>query len=379
MSISRPRHFNEIKSEGGGITPEQASAITANTTKVGSQWSTAGNAIYYDDGNVGINTNVPGYPLVVINNYNNTETTNATPAITSDIIPPDVSLWGAKKYIGYNNDIGGTPAHPGQNLSREIKRECGILCEGGNIIATRNLASTANNNAQLIANGQGGYVVAFWGTLNSSDERIKYDIEDVNDSSALEKLRELKPKTYKYREDRAIQSGGRGTVYGFIAQEVKSVFPQGVRILGEEHVPNIQEVGVYSSANKTITFTNFDTSGIPTSGVIIVTPAKKEFACLDINYISIIDSHTIEVETDISEHCGAYDEENKEFIAGNNIYVEGCEVPDFHLLRKESIFTLATAALQEVDRQLQAEKVKTATLETTVADLVARITALENA
>ena len=79
-------------------------------------------------------------------------------------------------------------------------------------------------------------------------------------------------------------------------------------------------------------------------------------------------------------------EENEEFIAGNNIYVEGCEVPDFHLLRKESIFTLATAALQEVDRQLQAEKVKVATLQGTVAsqqaiinDLLTRVSALENA
>ena len=207
-----------------------------------------------------------------------------------------------------------------------------------------------------------------WNT-SDFDPTQSDDIEDINDSSALEKLRELKPKTYKYRHDKGLEFGGRGTVYGFIAQEVKSVFPQGVSILGEEHVPNIQEVGVYSSANKTITFTNFDTSGIPTSGVIRVVTAKNECEYLDINYISIIDSHTIEVETDISEHCGAYDEENNEFIAGNNIYVEGCQVPDFHLLKKESIFTLATAALQEVDRQLQAEKAKTATLETKVATL----------
>jgi len=50
------------------------------------------------------------------------------------------------------------------------------------------------------------------------------------------------------------------------------------------------------------------------------------------------------------------------------------------------IFTLSIAALQEVDKQLQAEKTKTATLETTVSsqqttinDLVTRIAALENA
>ena len=50
------------------------------------------------------------------------------------------------------------------------------------------------------------------------------------------------------------------------------------------------------------------------------------------------------------------------------------------------IFTLSIAALQEVDKQLQAEKTKTATLETTgssqqttINDLVTRIAALENA
>ena len=51
---------------------------------------------------------------------------------------------------------------------------------------------------------------------------------------------------------------------------------------------------------------------------------------------------------------------------------------DFVFLKKEAIWTVATSALQEVDRQLQAEKAKTATLETRVADLLARVQALEN-
>ena len=279
------------------------------------------------------------------------------------------------------NNLNNKTQSTGSWQNVDNKKETVIYAQGGNIMAGKEGGvPVGSGNYEPAAEdrwGTGGKVIAWWGTLNASDERIKYDIEDINDSSALEKLREIKPRTYKYRDDRALQSGGRGTVYGFIAQEVKSVFPQGVSILGEEHVPNIQEVGVYSSANKTITFTNFDTSGIPTSGVIKVITAKNECKYLNINYISIIDSHTIEVETDISEHCGAYDEENNEFIAGNNIYVEGCEVPDFHLLKKESIFTLATAALQEVDRQLQAEKAKTATLEAKTATLETKVATLE--
>ena len=56
------------------------------------------------------------------------------------------------------------------------------------------------------------------------------------------------------------------------------------------------------------------------------------------------------------------------------IVVYGEIVEDFHCLNKDSIFTVATAALQEVDRQLQTEKAKVATLETQLADVLQRLT-----
>ena len=91
---------------------------------------------------------------------------------------------------------------------------------------------------------------------------------------------------------------------------------------------------------------------------------------------------------------GTYKAEWKNVIIhGTTTFVYGQEVDDFHVLQKEYIFTVATAALQEVDRQLQAEKVKvsvlesdltaekakTATLESQMADLLARVSALESA
>ena len=57
-------------------------------------------------------------------------------------------------------------------------------------------------------------------------------------------------------------------------------------------------------------------------------------------------------------------------VAGNQLFVYGQQVDDFVFLKKESIFTVATAALQEVDRQQQADKVR-------IADLESRIEALE--
>jgi len=64
---------------------------------------------------------------------------------------------------------------------------------------------------------------------------------------------------------------------------------------------------------------------------------------------------------------------------GTQLFVYGQEVNDFVYLKKEAIWTIATTALQEVDRQLQAEKAKVATLETQLASVLARLDALESA
>ena len=55
---------------------------------------------------------------------------------------------------------------------------------------------------------------------------------------------------------------------------------------------------------------------------------------------------------------------------GTQLFVYGQEVNDFVFLKKDAIWTVATSALQEVDRQQQADKVR-------IADLESRIEALE--
>jgi hypothetical protein len=70
---------------------------------------------------------------------------------------------------------------------------------------------------------------------------------------------------------------------------------------------------------------------------------------------------------------------------GSKLFVWGQKVQDFHHLKKSAIYTVATAALQEVDRQQQSDKARITTLETQLQaekarnDLLeARILALEN-
>ena len=55
------------------------------------------------------------------------------------------------------------------------------------------------------------------------------------------------------------------------------------------------------------------------------------------------------------------------------VFVYGQEVNDFVFLKKDAIWTVATAALQEVDRQLQAEKARNDTLESRIQALEAQL------
>ena len=219
----------------------------------------------------------------------------------------------------------------------------------------------------------GASIFSHGGTWTSSDSRIKTNINDVTDASALEKIRLLEPKTYKYIDT---NEQGDTTVYGFIAQEVSNVFPEAVKIHSKA-IPNIYELSNVSDSN-VITFTNFNTTDLLTSNVTSKIEVKSVYNKTEtLTLDTVIDAKSIRVKEDLTDIIGSIDDTGN-VVSGNQVFVMGQEVDNFNTLKKEYIFTIATAALQEVDRQLQAEKTKVATLETQVADLLARVTALEN-
>jgi hypothetical protein len=255
------------------------------------------------------------------------------------------------------------------------------------------------------------YFASLAGYIGASDERIKKEIVDIEDGSALETLRLLKPKQYQYVDE--VQRG-TDPVWGFIAQEVRDTLPYATE-LRTECLPNIYELANVSASN-VITFTNFDTSNLESNAMVLKVFDVDDTEHL-INITEVIDGHSIRVDEDLSKLTGSVDEtgnvitqtetttltlEEYEALAlddktdyvlgesntytkttttniGNNLFVYGQEVSDFLFLKKDAIFTVATSALQEVDRQLQAERVKVATLETQVASVLTRLDALESA
>jgi len=208
------------------------------------------------------------------------------------------------------------------------------------------------------------YFIAVSGTVSASDERIKKDIVDVEDDKALNIIRLLKPKKYRYKDE---INRGVEPVWGFIAQEVNDILPEAIKI-GEECIPNIYELANVSTSN-VITFTNFDTSILESNASVLKVFDEDDNEHL-LTIDQVIDEHSIRVKEDRTE---------------SQLFIYGQRINDFHHIRKETVWTVATAALQEVDRQLQttkeelqSEKDKVATMELLVASLVKRVGDLEN-
>ena len=126
-----------------------------------------------------------------------------------------------------------------------------------------------------------------------------------------------------------------------------------------ECLPNIYELANVSASN-VITFTNFDTSNLESNAMVLKLYDVDDAEHL-VNITEVVDEHSVRVDEDLSEWTGS---------EGDKIFVYGQQVDDFVFLKKDAIWTVATSALQEVDRQLQAEKARNDALE-------ARILALE--
>ena len=196
--------------------------------------------------------------------------------------------------------------------------------------------------------------------FNSSDRRIKENIEDVPDNQALEQVRNIPCRYYEYRDK--VSRGSEKTI-GFIAQEVKSILPMAVNIQ-KNIIPNVYKIISCEWTGNVMYSQELGT----VSGV------KYRF------YVGNSENDETEVEiVGSSDNTFTFEQQ------WTNVFCYGREVDDFHTIDKQKLFALNFSATQELDRQQQADKAKIQTLETTlvsqqtlIQSLMTRLEALEN-
>jgi hypothetical protein len=200
-----------------------------------------------------------------------------------------------------------------------------------------------------------GFIWANQPVVVTSDQRIKTDIIDISDGQALDTIRLIEPKRYKY-----IETAERTDeyVYGFLAQQVSNVLPYSTT-LKTRPVPDIYDIADICGTR--LTLRNKDVSG-GDANVHYITDDFKEKRY----WTRFVNSRTLDVSMDVSDS-----------FPGDKVYVYGRVVDDFHVLDKNAIYTVGIAALQEVDRQVQRQQATIEQLTSQLADLTARLTQLE--
>ena len=189
-----------------------------------------------------------------------------------------------------------------------------------------------------------------------SDERIKTNIVDIDTKNALNIIRQIKPRKYNYKD---ILNKGNKPEWGFIAQEVKSLIENSTDII-TKFIPDIYEIAQVLDSNiiklDIKTTINFEIN----EKIRLV---KNNGRYLDTKITGILDTYTFTIEENLNQE---------------HIFVYGREVHDLHTLNKDCIFTLATSALQQVDKELQNEKVLRQQLENKFIELQNKFIELEN-
>jgi len=243
--------------------------------------------------------------------------------------------------IYFNNNVG-----IGGQSTDNFKLEVSSVIQNTNFITSIGVHSNISSNIELTADFNANICAKFnsgiWATGNiiaSSDERIKTNINDISDDKALQMILNIQPKTYNYID---WINRGNNKIYGFIAQQIKEVIPDAVKIK-KEFIPNIFSSADYNIIGNIIILPN---NSINIENIIHKNTKVK---CYDMNDNIIV----VEVVKIINIY--SFKIRNINYLY-DKIFVYGTEVNDFHVLNKEYINTLNICAVQELHRKIQLQQ-----------------------
>jgi hypothetical protein len=284
----------------------------------------------------------------------------------------------ADNRIGIGNTSPDYPLHVTSVTSKTYAGNWSV--QGG---SNNQVSVNASRSASIYSAGD----IVTGGILIFSDKRIKKNVKDIDGNTALSQIRQIRPKIYNYID---YNTKGNGNVYGFIAQDVKDVILHST-MCTKDYIPNFYCQGNIRSIDTTNYIYEISSENdlsfekvLDDNGNEVLFHKVKIYGYDNTQYICSVlqvnNPKNIRVKLE-KEYKFSNVEEDK-----YKIFIYGQEINDFHNLEKNAIFTVAIAAIQEVDRQQQADKVRIAELEATVArqqslinDILERLKTLEKA
>jgi len=201
------------------------------------------------------------------------------------------------------------------------------------ISTTSNVISSTTSSIATVANFAGSIWCSSGTIYISSDKRIKKNILDVDDDSALQMILKIEPKTYEYKDH---FSRGTKRVYGFISQQIKEHLPEAVK---EESGTLYDIYKVFKMNNNIIHININEYEGTYNIGD-------------KLSYVLKDNAEGILTIKQIFDNYIVIDE----IIDETDIFINGKIISDFHVLDKTYIYTLNVSATQELHRKITAQQ-----------------------
>tara|TARA_B110000971_G_scaffold196570_1_gene211806 strand:+ start:79 stop:945 length:867 start_codon:yes stop_codon:yes gene_type:complete len=201
-------------------------------------------------------------------------------------------------------------------------------------------------------------------TENTCDKRIKNNINDVDNSKALEIIKKIPCKYYNYI------SKNTGTECGFIAQDVKKHFPIAVTVRKNILIPS-----EYREINTNFTQVWFNESENTIVPNIIysgnggeITKRKYKIVIEDLSNNSMDSKYRFCLDKNLKRYIELKPIETpKTFLFDSELdylFVFGKYIDDFHALDKNQIFALHHSGIQELNKIQESKKNKLTGLKT---------------
>jgi len=253
----------QVKITGGA--PGAGKVLTSDASGLASwqapSWLKNGNHIYYNTGNVAIGMTFPRYELTIyqdndphIGFYNSTSGTSGTDGFTISTSATGSPVWiwnweNSNMHFATNNTnrmIINADGHVSMMRSLDLNTEStfGALYVKGkqalwwdgtyfswgydaeyNYFADKVTIGNPSNPSYMLYVQGNAYATGSW---SSSDARFKKDILPI--SNSLERIMKIRGTSFEFRNDEFKDyQFADGIQYGFIAQELESIFPEVVK------------------------------------------------------------------------------------------------------------------------------------------------------
>jgi hypothetical protein len=173
----------------------------------------------------------------------------------------------------------------------------------------------------------------------SSDYRLKENIQSIDDDYAMSVVRSLDPKSFNWKD----KQKDKGTEYGFLAQEVKALYPEMVSTKPGTIPMDQTSYPAQITSDATMEITVSDGSTWTSGDKITVNDNTNHRHTLTIHEIqnSVL---SLTAETISSNMVDSNSE----------TYIYGKEVDDFHRMKVSYLDPLMISAIQQLDRRLTA-------------------------